>query len=171
MARQCSSKKEKKKIFKEDNLYFCDGTIHAEKYTKIRARYCFRQDSILSRHMHAFCRQCKTAFLYALQNHGCKRGCGCWSGLPAILTCPIENVWRILKRKMQERQLKMCLQEEWDKITPESLHRLVFSVPKRLLSVVRMNGNIIKGFMLYHPNILRYAFQARNAGKDLCYMK
>ncbi len=54
---------------------------------------------------------------------------------------PIENVWRILKRKMRQRRprtvahLKTCLQEEWDKITPETLHHLVSSVPKRLLSV------------------------------------
>ncbi len=51
---------------------------------------------------------------------------------------PIENVWRILKRKMRQRRprtvahLKTCLQEEWDKITPETLHHLVSSVPKRL---------------------------------------
>ncbi len=63
---------------------------------------------------------------------------------------PIENVWRILKRKMRQRRprtvahLKTCLQEEWDKITPETLHHLVSSVPKRLLSVVKRNGNITK---------------------------
>ncbi len=61
---------------------------------------------------------------------------------------PIENVWCILKRKMRQRrprtvaQLKTCLQEEWDKITPETLNHLVSSVPKRLLSVVKRNGNI-----------------------------
>ncbi len=63
---------------------------------------------------------------------------------------PIENVWRILKCKMRQRRprtvahLKTCLQEEWDKITPETLHHLVSSVPKRLLSVVKRNGNITK---------------------------
>ncbi len=56
----------------------------------------------------------------------------------------------ILKRKMRQRRprtvahLKTCLQEEWDKITPETLHHLVSSVPKRLLSVVKRNGNITK---------------------------
>ncbi len=63
---------------------------------------------------------------------------------------PIENVWRILKRKMRQRRprtvahLKTCLQEGWDKITPETLHHLVSSVPKSLLSVVKRNGNITK---------------------------
>ncbi len=56
----------------------------------------------------------------------------------------------ILKRKIRQRRprtvahLKTCLQEEWDKITPETLHHLVSSVPKRLLSVVKRNGNITK---------------------------
>ncbi len=60
------------------------------------------------------------------------------------------RVWHILKRKMRQRRprtvahLKTCLQEEWDKITPETLHHLVSSVPKRLLSVVKRNGNITK---------------------------
>ncbi len=63
---------------------------------------------------------------------------------------PIENVWRILKRKMRQRRprtvahFKTCLQEEWDKITPETLHHLVSSVPKSLLSVMKRNGNITK---------------------------
>ncbi len=63
---------------------------------------------------------------------------------------PIENVWRILKHKMRQQRphtvahLKTCLQEEWDRITPETLHHLVSSVPKRLLSVVKRNGNITK---------------------------
>ncbi len=39
---------------------------------------------------------------------------------------------------------KTCLQEKWDKITPETLHHLVSSVPKCLLSVVKKNGNITK---------------------------
>ncbi len=49
---------------------------------------------------------------------------------------PIENVWRILKRKMRQRRprtvahLKTCLQEEWDKITPETLQSgKCFTVP------------------------------------------
>ncbi|KAI5613434.1 hypothetical protein C0J50_11322, partial [Silurus asotus] len=53
---------------------------------------------------------------------------------------PIENVWRISKRKMRQQRprtvahLKTCLQEEWGKITS---HHLVSLVPKNLLSVVK----------------------------------
>ncbi len=48
------------------------------------------------------------------------------------------------RRPRTVAHLKTCLQEEWDKITPETLHHLVSSVPKRLLSVVKRNGNITK---------------------------
>ncbi len=41
--------------------------------------------------------------------------------------------------------LKTCLQEEWDKITPETLHHLVSSVPKRLLSVVKGMATLQSG--------------------------
>ncbi len=64
---------------------------------------------------------------------------------------PIENVLCILKRKMRQRRprtvahLKTCLQEEWDKITPETLHHLVSSVPKRLLSVVKGMATLQSG--------------------------
>ena len=45
---------------------------------------------------------------------------------------PIENVWRILKCKMRQRSprtvahLKTCLQEEWDKVTPETLTQITW---------------------------------------------
>ncbi len=48
------------------------------------------------------------------------------------------------RRPRTVAHLKTGLQEEWDKITPETLHHLVSSVPKRLLSVVKRNGNITK---------------------------
>ncbi len=34
------------------------------------------------------------------------------------------------RRPRTVAHLKTCLQEEWDKITPETLHHLVSSVPK-----------------------------------------
>ncbi len=40
------------------------------------------------------------------------------------------------RRPRTVAHLKTCLQEEWDKITPETLHHLVSSVPP-FLSVVK----------------------------------
>ncbi len=49
------------------------------------------------------------------------------------------------RRPRTVAHLKTCLQEEWDKITPETLHHLVSSVPKRLLSVVKGMATLQSG--------------------------
>ncbi len=51
---------------------------------------------------------------------------------------PIENIWRIIKRKMRQRrpktveQLEACIRQEWDNIPIPKLEQLVSSVPRRL---------------------------------------
>ncbi len=135
------------------NLHFCDGTINAEKYIEIlehnmlpsrrhlfQGRPCiFQQDNAKPHSAHITKSWLRRKRVRVLD----------WPACSPDLS-PIENVWRILKSKMRQRRphtvahLKTCLQEEWDKITPETLHHLVSSVPKRLLSVVKRNGNITK---------------------------
>ena len=47
---------------------------------------------------------------------------------------PIENVWRIMKRKLRQRtveQLKLYIKQEWERIPLTKLQQLVSSVPKR----------------------------------------
>ncbi len=135
------------------NLHFCDGTINAEKYIEILEHNMLPSRRHLSRDVHAY-------FNKTMQKPHSAHITKSWLrrkrvrvlDLPACSPdlSPIENVWRILKRKMRQRRprtvahLKTCLQEEWDKITPETLHHLGSSVPKRLLSVVKRNGNITK---------------------------
>uniref|UniRef100_A0A803JHS9 Paired domain-containing protein n=1 Tax=Xenopus tropicalis TaxID=8364 RepID=A0A803JHS9_XENTR len=60
---------------------------------------------------------------------------------------PIENIWRIIKRKVRQRrpkmieQLEACIRQEWESIPIPKLEKLVSSVPRRLLSVVRRRGD------------------------------
>ncbi|XDV36000.1 hypothetical protein PO909_005854 [Leuciscus waleckii] len=135
------------------NLHFCDGTINADKYIEIlehnmlpsrrhlfQGRPCiFQQDNAKPHSAHITKSWLRRKRIRVLD----------WPAYSPDLS-PIENVWLILKRKMRQRRprtvahLKNCLQQEWDKITPETLHHLVSSVPKRLLSVVKRNGNITK---------------------------
>ncbi|KAL3075555.1 hypothetical protein niasHS_012818 [Heterodera schachtii] len=65
---------------------------------------------------------------------------------------PIENVWGMLARAVYAdcRQfqtfgdLKKAIQEAWAQITQEKLTRLVESMPRRLISVLKNNGGITK---------------------------
>ncbi len=135
------------------NLHFCDGTINAEKYIEIL------EHNMLPSRRHLFQgRPCifqqdnAKPHSATLQRPGCGgRGYGYLRPACSPDLSPIENVWRILKCKMRQRRprtvahLKTCLQEEWDKITPETLHHLVSSVPKRLLSVVKKMATLQSG--------------------------
>ncbi len=60
---------------------------------------------------------------------------------------PIENIWRIIKRKMWQRrpktveQLEACIRQEWDNIPIPKLEQLVSSVPRRLQTVIKRRGD------------------------------
>ncbi len=60
---------------------------------------------------------------------------------------PIENIWRIIKRKMRQRrpktveQLEAYIRQEWDNIPIPKLEQLVSSVPSRLQTVIKRRGD------------------------------
>ncbi len=60
---------------------------------------------------------------------------------------PIENIWRIIKRKMRQRrpktveQLRSLYRQEWDNIPIPKLEQLVSSVPRRLQTVIKRRGD------------------------------
>uniref|UniRef100_A0A8C1K6W3 Uncharacterized protein n=1 Tax=Cyprinus carpio TaxID=7962 RepID=A0A8C1K6W3_CYPCA len=60
---------------------------------------------------------------------------------------PIENIWCITKRKMQQRrpktvqQLEACIRQEWDNIHIPKLEQLVSLVPRRLQTVIKRKGD------------------------------
>ncbi len=61
---------------------------------------------------------------------------------------PIENIWRIIKRKIRQRwpqtlqQLETYIRQEWDKFhqTPK-LQKLITSMPRRLQTVLKRRGD------------------------------
>ncbi len=71
---------------------------------------------------------------------------------------PIENIWRIIKRKMRQRrpktveQLEACIRQEWDNIPIPKLEQLVSSVPRRLQTVIKRRGDATHGLV---PTFLR----------------
>uniref|UniRef100_A0AAQ5XGI7 Tc1-like transposase DDE domain-containing protein n=1 Tax=Amphiprion ocellaris TaxID=80972 RepID=A0AAQ5XGI7_AMPOC len=63
---------------------------------------------------------------------------------------PIENLWKIIKRKMENHKPKNkanlfeLVQQEWAAVTAEQCQKLVESMPRRMAAVIRNNGYVIK---------------------------
>ncbi|GFX17945.1 transposable element Tc1 transposase [Trichonephila clavipes] len=62
----------------------------------------------------------------------------------------IENLWATLETEVQKHQirnkahLKQVLQEEWDKISPDTTKKLVELVPRRLEDILKAKGHATK---------------------------
>lgn len=130
-------------------LHFCDGTVTAEEYTKI-----------LSNHLPTARRVLFNNKPFTLQQDNAKphtaRITSAWLRSKRIKPLawpasspdisPIENIWRYLKRRVNQRRpttkanLQKYLLEEWNKIPVEELRKQVHSVPRRLAAVIRRKG-------------------------------
>ncbi len=59
----------------------------------------------------------------------------------------IENIWRIIKRKLRQRrpqtlqQLETYIRQEWDQIPTPKLQKLIILMPKRLQTVLKRRGD------------------------------
>ncbi|GFX84920.1 transposable element Tcb1 transposase [Trichonephila clavipes] len=62
----------------------------------------------------------------------------------------IEHLWATLETAVQKHQirnkahLKQVLQEEWDKISPDTTKKLVESVPRRLEDIIKAKEHATK---------------------------
>jgi transposase len=61
---------------------------------------------------------------------------------------PIENLWRKMKYRINQRnppiikkyQLIKALQEEWDRFTPDDFRRFIESMPRRVMECIKRKG-------------------------------
>lgn len=64
---------------------------------------------------------------------------------------PIEAIWSIIKQRLRRRlfdseeDMKIAIQEEWDKITIEQIRDRIASMPKRCAIVAKSGGKPIRG--------------------------
>ena len=120
--------------FGKANLYFCDGSINADKYVKILEQYMMPSRQYVSGDVRVFfsTSQCKTCdVLQTKQRHGRgRRRCSCWAGLTAVLTCHQQRMHGEVETKnaMATLYFRTRLKEEWHKITPELFRPLVSSM-------------------------------------------
>ena len=104
---------------------------------------CCRQDEDFSQELHAyFSRTMPGLILHELQHVACIE-CVCLTGLPAVQICPIENVWRIIKRRIRQlrprtvEQLKSCIHQEWEKFHLQNCNITIW-----LQSIIKRKGDV-----------------------------
>lgn len=134
-------------------LHVCEGTVKSEQYIQILEQnlpgvrrslfnnrsYTFQQDNAkphTSRVTTAWFRRNR---IKPMQ----------WPANSPDLS-PIENIWRYLKRKINQRrpknvkQLEQYLKEEWNRVPVDLVRKQVNSMPRRLAAVIKWKGDVTK---------------------------
>ncbi len=71
---------------------------------------------------------------------------------------PIENIWRIIKRKIRQRrpqtlqQLETYIRQEWDQIPTPKLQKLITSMPRHFQTVLKKRGDATPWQTCPRPN-------------------
>ncbi len=137
-------------IWSGENINIWKGTINAERYIQVleqhmlpSRRRLFQGRPCIFQHDNArpHTASITTSWLRRRRIRVLK-----WPACSPDLS-PIENIWRIIKRKMRQRrpktveQLEACIRQEWDNIPIPKLEQLVSSVPRRLQTVIKRRGD------------------------------
>ncbi len=127
-----------------------EGTMYAERYIKVleqhmlpsrrrlfQGRPCVFQQDNAKPHTAAI----TTAWLRSRRVRVLN-----WPACSPDLS-PIENIWRIIKRKILQRwpqtlqQLETYIRQEWDQIPTPKLQKLITSMPRCLQTVLKRRGD------------------------------
>ncbi len=128
------------------SLHVLEGTMNAERYIKVleqhmlpsrwrlfQGRPCVFQQNNAKSHTAAITTEWLRSRRVRVLN---------WPACSPALS-PIENIWRIIKRKKRRRrpqtlqQLETYIRQEWDQIPTPKLQKLITSMPRRLQTVLK----------------------------------
>ncbi len=124
------------------SLHILEGTMNAERYIKV-----LEQHTLPSR-WHLFQQDNAKPHTAAITT--------AWLRSSPDLS-PIENIWRIIKRKIRQiqprtlQQLETYIRQEWDQIPTPKLQKLITSMPRRLQTVLKRRGDATPGLSKLGP--------------------
>ncbi len=123
------------------SLHVLEGTMNAERYIKV-----LEQHMLHSRWRLFQGRPCvfqhHTAAITTARLRSRRVRVLNWPACSPDLS-PIENIWRIIKRKIRQRWpwTRTLQQQEWDQIPTPKLQKLITSMPRCLQTVLKRRGD------------------------------
>ena len=138
-------------------LVFCEGNMNSDKYIKILNEHLkeFKASIENEWDMTLTFQEDNAAIHVSNKTKKWKEenniACLPWPAQSPDLN-PIENLWKVLKDNVQKKkrfprtvaELKVALNEEWSKLSPALLFKLIDSMPKRVKMVLEAKGGPTK---------------------------
>ncbi len=124
------------------SLHVLEGTMNAERYIKVLEQHMLPSRRRLFQGRPCVFQQDNTKPHTAAITTAWLRSKFCSPDLS-----PIENIWRIIKRKIHQKrpqtlqQLETYIRQEWDQIPTPKLQKLITSMPRCLQTVLKRRGD------------------------------
>lgn len=140
--------------FGKTSLAFIDNRMNSQKYQEMLNQHLlpylgrFRAANLVLMQDNASVHASKSTKEYLKRNNISTLD---WPARSPDLN-PIENLWGILVRDVYDncrqydmvQELKMAIQQAWERISTDQMSKLIKSMPKRVNMVIKSGGKAIK---------------------------